>query len=384
MTDFNQQGQNVINQVNQVINQQLIVNNCIVNDELVEKFVENIACLLPFNADLQVKKSLILQVVIECANSRRLPLSSEDTLLILSKLSELSLEEFNRLLSSDNKYKKLKNRLGWFILGGTAVGGATGVAIAAAHYEKVIEDLKSNDELYKPVGREPYPPTYPTEPDDPKRLPKNREPYPPSSDPTKSNSLGQSLRKSSRLGDDFLKSSRLGDDFLSKPSAPPRGGGGSGGGGGSLPNQPHDQVIDNIIEQNLEARVSNPVDLGSSFGGGIPEPQTGGSGGVADCGDTPDCGDCGDTPDCGDCGECEPSCDCFIATAVYGSYDAPQVVSLRRFRDEKLMSYSIGRLFIAAYYQISPPLAQWLKTSPHFAKPVRQILDKLVFSLQNK
>jgi len=377
MTDFNQQNQNVNNQVNQVITQnqvnqvitQIINNNnnnnynYIAKDELVEKFVESIAGLLPLNADPQVKKSLILQVVIECANSGRLPLSSAESLLILNKLSTLSLQEFNRLLSSDKKYKKLKNRLGWFILGGTGVVGATGVGVTAVHYEKVIEDLKSNDELYKP-GREPYPPSYPTEPDDPKRLPKNREPYPHSSDPTKSNNLGQSLKKGSRHG----------DDFLSKPSPPP--GGGGGGGGGSFPSQPHDQVIDNVIERNLGAGVSNSVDLGSSIGGGVPEPQTGGSGGGADCGDYPDCGDFG-----GDCGECEPNCDCFIATAVYGSYDAPQVVSLRRFRDEKLMSYSIGRLFIAAYYQLSPPLAQWLKNSPHFAKAVSKIIDKLVACL---
>ncbi|MEG4233565.1 hypothetical protein QUA40_15825 [Microcoleus sp. Pol11C3] len=365
MTDFNQQHQNVTNQVNQVITQQIINNNYIVNDELVEKFVENIAGLLSHNADPQVKKSLILQVVIECANSGRLPLSSEESLLILRKLSELSLQEFNRLLSSDKKYKKLKNRLGWFILGGTGVGGATGVGVTAAHYEKIIEDLKSNDDLYKPVGREPYPPNFPTEADDPKRSPKNRDPYPPSSNPTKPENLGQSLRKGSRLG----------DDFLSKPSPPP----GGGGGAGSFPNLPHDQVIDSVIERNLEARVSNPVDLGSSFGGGIPEPQTGGSGGSADCGDYPDCGDCGG----GDCGECEPNCDCFIATAVYGSYDAPQVVSLRHFRDEKLMFYSMGRLFVSAYYQLSPPLAQWLKKHPLFAKAVRQILDKLVVYLLN-
>ena len=365
MTDFNQQDQKVTNQVNQVITHQIINNNYIVNDELVEKFVENIAGLLPHNADPQVKKSLILQVVIECANSGRLPLSSEESLLILRKLSELSLQEFNRLLSSDKKYKKLKNRLGWFILGGTGVGGATGVGATAAHYEKVIEDLKSNDDLYKPVGREPYPPNFPIEADDPKRSPKNREPYPPSSNPTKPENLGQSLRKGSRLG----------DDFLSKPS-PPLGG---IGGGGSFPSQPPPQVNDHVIDRNIEAGVSNAVDLGSTIGAGIPEPETGGSAGGADCGHSPDCGDCGGV----DCGECEPNCDCFIATAVYGSYDAPQVVSLRRFRDEKLMLYSIGQLFIAAYYQLSPPLAQWLKNSPHFAKPVRQIIDKLVACLSN-
>jgi len=378
MTNFNQQDQNINHQINQVITRQIVNNNFNVNDELVEKFVESIAGILPLNADPQVKKSLILQVVIECEKSGLLPLSSAELLLIFNKLSTLSLQEFNRLLSSDNKYKKLKNRLGWFILGGTGVAGATGVGVTAVHYQKVIEDLKSNDELYKP-GREPDPPSYLTEPDDPERLPINREPYLPSFDPTKSNNLGQSLRIISRLG----------NDFLSTPSPPP----GGGGGDSSLPSQSHDQVVDNIIEGNLEARVSDAVDLGSSFSGGIPEPQTSGSDGVADCGDIPDCGDCGDIPDCGDCGDipdcgdcgdCEPSCGCFIATAVYGSYDAPQVVNLRRFRDEKLMSYSIGRLFIAAYYQMSPPLAQWLKKSPHFAKPVRQILDRLIFILDNK
>lgn len=363
MTNFNQQGQNVTNQVNQVITQHIINNNYTVNDDLVGKFVESIAGLLPLNADPQVKKSLILQVVIECANSGRLPLLPEESMLIISKLSELSLEEFNRLLSSDKKYKQLKNRLGWFILGGTGVGGAAGVGVTAAHYEKVIQDLKSNDELYKPLGRDPYPPSFPGEPDDPTRTPKNRQPYPPSSNPTKPENLGQSLRKSSKLG----------DDFLSKPS-PPLGG---IGGGGSFPSQPPPQVNDHVIDRNIEAGVSNAVDLGNTFGGGLPEPQAGGSGGGADCGDYPDCGDCGG----GDCGGCEPDCDCFIATAVYGSYDAPQVVSLRRFRDEKLMSYSIGRLFIAAYYKLSPPLAQWLKNHPYFAKQVRQILDELVACL---
>jgi len=269
MTNFNQQDQNINHQINQVITRQIVNNNFNVNDELVEKFVESIAGILPLNADPQVKKSLILQVVIECEKSGLLPLSSAELLLIFNKLSTLSLQEFNRLLSSDNKYKKLKNRLGWFILGGTGVAGATGVGVTAVHYQKVIEDLKSNDELYKP-GREPDPPSYLTEPDDPERLPINREPYLPSFDPTKSNNLGQSLRIISRLG----------NDFLSTPSPPP----GGGGGDSSLPSQSHDQVVDNIIEGNLEARVSDAVDLGSSFSGGIPEPQTSGSDGVADCG----------------------------------------------------------------------------------------------------
>ena len=37
---------------------------------------------------------------------------------------------------------------------------------------------------------------------------------------------------------------------------------------------------------------------------------------------------------------------CYIATAVYGSYDCPEVWTLRRFRDEVLRESVLGRLFI--------------------------------------
>ena len=54
MSNFDQQGQIVYHQINQVINQQIIN----VNDEMVEKFVENFASLLPLDADDKIKKSI--------------------------------------------------------------------------------------------------------------------------------------------------------------------------------------------------------------------------------------------------------------------------------------------------------------------------------------
>lgn len=45
---------------------------------------------------------------------------------------------------------------------------------------------------------------------------------------------------------------------------------------------------------------------------------------------------------------------CYIATAVYGSYDTPEVWMLRRFRDQRLAHIALGRAFIAVYYRISP------------------------------
>lgn len=45
---------------------------------------------------------------------------------------------------------------------------------------------------------------------------------------------------------------------------------------------------------------------------------------------------------------------CYIATMVYGSYDAPEVWVLRRFRDNVLQHSRGGRWFINWYYSWSP------------------------------
>lgn len=54
---------------------------------------------------------------------------------------------------------------------------------------------------------------------------------------------------------------------------------------------------------------------------------------------------------------------CYIATAVYGSYDAPEVLTLRSFRDQVLQKHWLGRHFIKAYYFLSPPIAKRLKNA---------------------
>ena len=45
---------------------------------------------------------------------------------------------------------------------------------------------------------------------------------------------------------------------------------------------------------------------------------------------------------------------CYIATCVYGSYDCPEVWTLRRYRDFNLAKTWYGRAFIRIYYAISP------------------------------
>jgi len=69
---------------------------------------------------------------------------------------------------------------------------------------------------------------------------------------------------------------------------------------------------------------------------------------------------------------------CYIATAVYGSYDAPEVIVLRRFRDEVLSKSLFGRAFIRTYYAISPPLAKRLEKAGRMNRMVRRMLDSFV------
>ncbi|MGA8181124.1 MAG: S8 family serine peptidase, partial [Desulfobacterales bacterium] len=48
---------------------------------------------------------------------------------------------------------------------------------------------------------------------------------------------------------------------------------------------------------------------------------------------------------------------CFIATAAYGSYEAPYVLILRKIRDRFLVTNRVGKAFVHLYYTYSPPLA---------------------------
>lgn len=68
---------------------------------------------------------------------------------------------------------------------------------------------------------------------------------------------------------------------------------------------------------------------------------------------------------------------CFIATACYGSYDAPEVVLFRKFRDEVLQETLFGRIFIKTYYYISPPIADFISHRELLKGFIRDILDKL-------
>ena len=72
---------------------------------------------------------------------------------------------------------------------------------------------------------------------------------------------------------------------------------------------------------------------------------------------------------------------CYVATAVYGSYDCPQVWTLRRFRDFTLAETWYGRAFIRTYYTISPTLVKWFGHTEWFKKMWKGKLDRMVANL---
>ena len=74
--------------------------------------------------------------------------------------------------------------------------------------------------------------------------------------------------------------------------------------------------------------------------------------------------------------EADPAC--YVATAVYGSYDCPQVWTLRRYRDDTLAKTWYGRAFVRTYYAVSPTLVKWFGETAWFKKLWRGKLDNMV------
>ena len=75
---------------------------------------------------------------------------------------------------------------------------------------------------------------------------------------------------------------------------------------------------------------------------------------------------------------------CYIATCVYGSYDCPQVWTLRRFRDYSLSKTFFGRTFIRLYYAVSPTIVKWFGKTQWFKKLWQGTLDRMVHKLNSQ
>jgi len=65
---------------------------------------------------------------------------------------------------------------------------------------------------------------------------------------------------------------------------------------------------------------------------------------------------------------------CFIATAAYGYYGAPEVQVLRNFRDRYLLTNRAGSAFVSWYYKYGPVGAAYLEAHPAWKPLVRAAL----------
>lgn len=69
---------------------------------------------------------------------------------------------------------------------------------------------------------------------------------------------------------------------------------------------------------------------------------------------------------------------CFISTAAFGSDMAPEVQTFRNFRDEYLLTSTLGRQYVKLYYKLSPPFAELIANNELLKAAVRSLLLPLL------
>ncbi len=73
---------------------------------------------------------------------------------------------------------------------------------------------------------------------------------------------------------------------------------------------------------------------------------------------------------------------CFIATAAYGSWLDPHVLTLREFRDHHLLTNTAGTWLVEFYYRHSPPIADYIRDRETFRAIVRSVLAVIIFTIE--
>jgi hypothetical protein len=76
------------------------------------------------------------------------------------------------------------------------------------------------------------------------------------------------------------------------------------------------------------------------------------------------------------------SSDCFIATAAYGSWLDPHVLTLREFRDQHLLTNTAGTWLVEFYYRHSPPIADFIRERETLRAIVRAGLALVIYAIE--
>jgi len=74
---------------------------------------------------------------------------------------------------------------------------------------------------------------------------------------------------------------------------------------------------------------------------------------------------------------------CFIATAAYGTPTVKQIDVLREFRDDVLLKSTVGSRLVDLYYQVSPPIADFISEHSFVRTLVRElVVDPIVWLVE--
>lgn len=73
---------------------------------------------------------------------------------------------------------------------------------------------------------------------------------------------------------------------------------------------------------------------------------------------------------------------CYVATAVYGSYNCPEVWVLRRWRDFTLLRSPVGRVLVELYYATSPKVVGVFGNQAWFTRIAKAPIDLFVARLR--
>ena len=73
----------------------------------------------------------------------------------------------------------------------------------------------------------------------------------------------------------------------------------------------------------------------------------------------------------------------FHCEAAYGNHLAPEVVTLREFRDDVLLTTGLGHTFVEGYYRVSPSLAAFIAEHSLLEIAVRWGLTPIVYAVKH-